>query len=170
MNYIHINDVVATDGFEIEFQSKTPKSMGASCLTRTGSIGCRPSSKSDGLSWGRDRSGHDWNDDIGFTLECPVGGLMKRHCRLECISASLCESLRLRTLCVETWEWGELTAPPSVSPLTLEDAEGKTKVAELEGIVCSDGRPDVEGKEKGHSNSSEGVQSTGPDLSHRFIF
>ena len=113
-DYIHINDAVATDGSDIEFQSKTPKFTGASGLTRTGSVG---SSRSEGLLWGRDRSGYEWDDDKGFTVGCPVGGLMKRHCLLECTSASLCESLRLRTPCIGTWVRGELTAYSGVSSL-----------------------------------------------------
>jgi hypothetical protein len=35
------------------------------------------------------------------------------------------------------------------------DGEDKPGAAEIQGIVCSDKRPDVEGKEEGHSVSEE---------------
>ena len=118
MDYIPIDDAVAADGSEIQFQSKTPKFTGASGLTRTGSVGCRTSSKSEGLPWERDGSGHEWDDCIGFTVECPVGRIMERHCRLDGTSESLCESLRLRSPCVEKWVWGKLMAASRVSWLS----------------------------------------------------
>ena len=100
--YVHIGGTDPTNGSEIEFQSKTPRSMGMSVSRGTCSVGCGDSSGSGGLPWGKDRSWYPSDGGVGSVAEFPSEEIEGWRCRLEADGETLCESLRLRVACTGT--------------------------------------------------------------------
>lgn len=172
MDYIHIDDAVSADGSQIEFQSKTPKSRGMSG-TRACNVGCRNASM--GLSR------HPSDDGVEFIPKCCNEGVEGQRCRLEGAGETHCESLRLRVSCARTSVCighTVLSGVSSMYPLFWGMEEGgsdeesgdvgdneckdgrkdEVSATEIQGIVCSDERPNLGGKGDRHSASEERVQ------------
>ena len=131
-----------------------------------------------GPHWKEHRSGHLLNDGVECIVQCLPVEIEGRHCRLEGIGETHCESLRLRTPYAEIWVCDELPAPSSVaspspthvlfwepggrlgkdsSDIEDECNEGKREISDADpvGVVCSDESPDFKGEEAGEDEGAE---------------